>query len=295
MKSIARAAAPLLFLSFLLLLSGSAGAQTSQEPQTDEEDRADVPCSAPEYRQMDFWLGEWDVYGADGKFAGRNRISAVAEGCALLERWEGAGGVSGVSLTFYDPAAGVWRQKWVGGLGLILELEGGWDGERMLLRGGTRPGREGPVADRIGWNPVDGGEVLQVWEITRDGGETWEQIFTGTYRRRSQAGTTDVREPAPAAQERLYIVHFTTGLSWVDGKPFLEQEHAREHSANLWRLKEQGRIAIGARYDQTGMVILRAASEEAARAEILSDPAVRSGVFHYTLAELVPFFTGCVP
>jgi hypothetical protein len=36
-------------------------------------------------------------------------------------------------------------------------------------------------------------------------------------------------------------------------------------------------------------------SEEDARAEILADPSVRSGVFECTLSGLVPFFTGCVP
>jgi hypothetical protein len=42
-------------------------------------------------------------------------------------------------------------------------------------------------------------------------------------------------------------------------------------------------------------VILRAESEERARAEIDQDPAVRSGIFKYTLSELRPFYNGCLP
>jgi uncharacterized protein YciI len=106
----------------------------------------------------------------------------------------------------------------------------------------------------------------------------------------------EVPDQAPQAAELpLFIVHFTTGPAWVEGKPFPEQAHAREHSANLQRLRGRGSILIGARYGETGMVILRAESEESARAEIDQDPAVKSGTFKYTLSALRPFYNGCVP
>jgi hypothetical protein len=101
--------------------------------------------------------------------------------------------------------------------------------------------------------------------------------------------------PEAKAELPLFIVHFTTGPAWVEGKPFGEQLHAREHSANLQRLRGRGSILIGARYGETGMVILRAESEDRARAEIDLDLAVRSGIFKYTLSELRPFYNGCVP
>lgn len=101
--------------------------------------------------------------------------------------------------------------------------------------------------------------------------------------------------PEAEAKLPLFIVHFTTGPAWVEGKPFPEQQHAREHSANLQRLRGRGSILIGARYGETGMVILGAESEESARAEIDQDPAVKSGTFQYTLSELRPFYNGCVP
>ena len=103
------------------------------------------------------------------------------------------------------------------------------------------------------------------------------------------------KAPEAKAELPLFIVHFTTGPAWVEGKPFGEQLHAREHSANLQRLRGDQSILIGARYGETGMVILRAESEERARAEIDQDPAVRSGIFKYTLSELRPFYNGCLP
>ena len=31
-----------------------------------------APCTAPEHRQFDFWIGEWPVKTPDGKVAGAN-------------------------------------------------------------------------------------------------------------------------------------------------------------------------------------------------------------------------------
>lgn len=105
----------------------------------------------------------------------------------------------------------------------------------------------------------------------------------------------EAKAPEAKAELPLFIVHFTTGPAWVEGKPFGEQQHARDHSANLQRLRTNGSILIGARYADTGMVILRAESEERAKAEIDQDPAVKAGIFKYTLDAFRPFYDGCVP
>src|SRR5262245_23301808 len=34
-----------------------------------------IPCGAPENRQFDFWIGDWQVHKPDGSFAGMNRIT----------------------------------------------------------------------------------------------------------------------------------------------------------------------------------------------------------------------------
>ena len=38
------------------------------------QDAKPAPCSAPEHRQFDFWLGDWEVKGPAGKVAGRNMV-----------------------------------------------------------------------------------------------------------------------------------------------------------------------------------------------------------------------------
>src|SRR5215470_4693087 len=49
------------------------------------------PCSAPEYRQFDFWLGDWDAYDADALDTptARVRVDAILGGCAVHETYTG--------------------------------------------------------------------------------------------------------------------------------------------------------------------------------------------------------------
>jgi uncharacterized protein YciI len=99
------------------------------------------------------------------------------------------------------------------------------------------------------------------------------------------ASTTD-------ASSRLYAVTFRTGRAWDAGKPAHEQAHFREHSANLRKLREQGSLVVGARYGETGLIVLLAPSEPAARAMIEQDPTVQNGVFAFELHELSVFYGG---
>ena len=98
----------------------------------------------------------------------------------------------------------------------------------------------------------------------------------------------------PASEERLFLVEFTTGPGWLPDTPFREQPHAADHSANLRRLREDGRILLGGRHGLTGMIILRVGREAEARAEIERDPSIQAGVFVYEIAEFRPFYEGCV-
>jgi hypothetical protein len=137
------------------------------------------PCSVAEYRQFDFWLGDWDVVEA-GKPAGANRITSILGGCAVREEWKGAGGLTGTSLNMWDSAKKRWSQTWVDEKGNVLLLIGGRQGAKMVLEG-EKPQGQGTVRNRITWSPADGGHVRQLWETSTDGGKTWETAFDGDY------------------------------------------------------------------------------------------------------------------
>lgn len=143
---------------------------------------ADSPCGAPEYRQFDFWLGDWEVSNPDGDVVGTNTITSVSGGCGLHERWEGATGAVGESLNAYDRRTGTWHQAWVGGRGLVLRLEGGLRDGSMVLEGRLVEGDD-HVPQRITWTPAADGSVRQHWETSEDGGANWTTAFDGTYRK----------------------------------------------------------------------------------------------------------------
>lgn len=152
----------------------------AQQPGTTEPSPA-MPCTDAAYRQFDFWIGEWEVT-EDGSAAGTNSIRAVHGGCAVEENWRGASGLTGSSFNIYDQATGHWHQTWVDSQGTLLQLDGGMVGGAMVLSG-ERPARDGSAATthRITWTPGDDGSLRQLWEVSRDGGQSWSVSFDGHY------------------------------------------------------------------------------------------------------------------
>jgi hypothetical protein len=142
-------------------------------------------CQAAEYRQFDFWLGEWSVT-SDGQPAGSNTIVAIQGGCVLEENWRGAGpgGITGTSLNIYDRERGAWHQTWVDAGGNLLQLDGGLVDGSMVLEGERpAPTGKGSVRHRIAWTPNEDGTVSQSWQASQDGGLNWTVIFDGLYTR----------------------------------------------------------------------------------------------------------------
>ena len=161
----------------LLLLCSAAPllAQSAQIP---------AQCAAPEYRQFDFWVGDWDVTLPDGKTAGHNRIEPILGGCALRETWAGTGGLAGNSYNIYDSSRKLWHQTWVDGQGTLLQLEGHFANGRMVLEGESVDSTGATARQRITWEPTGPGRVRQLWETSTDGGRTWTTAFDGRYRKR---------------------------------------------------------------------------------------------------------------
>lgn len=164
-----------------LLLSTLAFPSSAQEPGG-----APSPprCTAPEHRQFDFWIGEWEVTTPAGRPAGHNRIEPILGGCALRETWTGAGGSHGTSYNAWDRQRRRWHQTWVDDGGLVLRLEGGFGDGKMVLSGETLDSAGTAVRNRITWQATGPGAVRQLWEVSSDGGKTWGVVFDGRYQKR---------------------------------------------------------------------------------------------------------------
>jgi hypothetical protein len=160
----------------VIALASGAGAAMAQAPP--------APCTAPEHRAFDFWLGEWNVHGLKGGLAGTNSIRRQIGGCVLHERYDTGRGYSGESFNVYDATRQLWHQTWVDSSGLLLLLEGGIRDGKMVLEGQT-VGADGKTTTRhrISWTPNPDGSVRQLWESTNAAGD-WAVAFDGKYTRR---------------------------------------------------------------------------------------------------------------
>ena len=173
-----------------LLAASCASAQTAPSPSAAASAPAaqKPPCSDPLFRQFDFWLGEWDVYGPNGQLAGTNSITKQEYGCLLLERWTAANGVTGQSYNFVDLETGKWTQVWVSAGATIIYTGGLNKDGAMALEGtiGYPAGTPGNGAKFTGtWTPNKDGTVTQHFRQHNAETDEWSDWFIGTYKRKS--------------------------------------------------------------------------------------------------------------
>jgi hypothetical protein len=141
------------------------------------------PCSAPPFRQFDFFAGDWDTYDVadSGRMTARNRVTPILDGCVLREDYRQHDGLVGESYSLYDAARQVWHQSWVTNRGTLLLLEGGLEGGRMVLTGTEHhPDGSTSLLRGIWWTEGDG--VREQAERSTDGGRTWTGVFDIVFR-----------------------------------------------------------------------------------------------------------------
>lgn len=153
------------------------------------------PCrTAPETRQFDFWIGDWDVTpwqqppGPNVMYLGSNRVEAILEHCVLLENWvagpRGGNGGAGKSINFWDTNRRQWRQVWVADGGSSLDYAGSFTDGAMRFEGWTLAPNGGRVLQRLTFFPVSKDTVRQLFETSSDSGKTWQAGFDGRYVRK---------------------------------------------------------------------------------------------------------------
>ncbi len=150
--------------------------------------KADVCRGGENSSRLDFWLGEWEVFADDNQRQGHNLIERQLNGCAIFEHWSGAGGNEGKSLFYYDARDDSWTQIWVtsntrrtGGL-KIKHLIAVYQDGGVRFQGLLRLPDGGSILDRTTLTPLDSGEVRQLIEISKDGGNIWHTSFDAIYK-----------------------------------------------------------------------------------------------------------------
>ncbi len=150
-----------------------------------------LPCSQPEYRQFDFWLGEWEAFGANGQKAGDSRISLMLDSCTVFEEWTSASLQSGLryagkSFNTYNATTKQWQQTWVDNTGATNEyMLGRFDNNQMIFTSTSFKFNKDTFALRkMTFTDINANKLRQHGQISKDGGTIWVTEYDLEYRRK---------------------------------------------------------------------------------------------------------------
>ncbi|HSU29528.1 MAG TPA: hypothetical protein VLJ68_14170 [Chitinophagaceae bacterium] len=149
------------------------------------------PCSDPVYRQFDFWIGQWEAYGLNGKKAGDSKISLILDSCIILEEWTSANTFKGViytgkSFNTYNAVTRQWQQTWVDNVGGSTEyLKGKKTDNKLVFQ--TEPfsfSKDTMAIRKLTFFDLGPDKVRQLGEITKNNGASWATEYDLEYRRK---------------------------------------------------------------------------------------------------------------
>ena len=143
-------------------------------------------CASAAYRQLEFWIGHWEVRLPNGTLAGTDLVERSLDGCVVLEHWTDVRGETGESLFYFHTASNTWKQVWTTRYGIVKEKQSTTPPRpgamRFVGHAFLPDGRS--VPDRTTLYPEADGTVRQVIEQSKDGGQTWTTTFDAIYSRR---------------------------------------------------------------------------------------------------------------
>ena len=149
--------------------------------------RNQKPCAhAPESRQFDFWVGEWNVVATEGgQSVGTSRIERILNDCVILENWSSTGlPYQGKSYNTYNTRLKRWEQFWADNSQGMVHFYGELKGAVMDYYTDEVPQPDGTKLKRhLELIPLGPDKVRQVSHGSADGGKTWQPEYDFTYNR----------------------------------------------------------------------------------------------------------------
>ena len=147
------------------------------------------PCEYdPRFRELDYWIGEWDVRGVNAPPnapPSKSVITRIHSGCVIFETYN-AQGYAGQSFNIYDRSKGQWHQTWVDTTGGLHEYWGGPKNGSIIYEGSIPPlpGQQERSQTRMSLLNIGPDTVRQLGETSMDGGKTWQVSYDLTYTRK---------------------------------------------------------------------------------------------------------------
>ena len=143
-------------------------------------------CAAnPNSRQLDFWLGNWNVTFPGMPSSATSKVYLDLDKCLLIESWDGGKGHSGKNFLAYGPDDNRWHGLFADNQGRVHIFEGKIENGSAEFTGPSRGPNGETVLNRIKVRRVSDTQVQQSWEKSTDNGATWALEFRGEYSRQN--------------------------------------------------------------------------------------------------------------
>jgi tetratricopeptide (TPR) repeat protein len=150
--------------------------------------RAQAPCKyGPEFRQFDFWIGEWSVVTAKGEMpAGDSRIELSLGDCVIVENWTSKNSLyAGKSYNVYNTTEKRWEQFWVDNSAGMIHFYGGLKDGVMDFYTQDQTQPDGTSNQRhLRFFPLGPDKVRQFSQASSDHGKTWTDEYDFIYTRK---------------------------------------------------------------------------------------------------------------
>jgi hypothetical protein len=146
------------------------------------------PCAAdPQSRQLDYWLGNWNVGAAGASSQATSKVYLALDQCLVVESWDGGRGHSGENTFGYSPDDKTWYGMFADNEGRVHIFTHGQVASGVAEFQGTSQDPKGEtVLNKVKVVRIDGNRVDQTWEKSTDNGATWVRVFRGEYTRASR-------------------------------------------------------------------------------------------------------------
>ncbi|MFL6354314.1 MAG: TPR end-of-group domain-containing protein [Bryobacteraceae bacterium] len=153
--------------------------------------RNQQPCEyQPENRQLDFWLGEWNVVPTSGGGSvGASRIEKALRGCVIWENWSSLGSTyAGKSYNTWNASLKRWEQFWVDNSGGMIHFYGALKESVMDFWTDDIPQPDGTKLRRhLQFFNLGPNKVRQFSQGSKDRGKTWSVEYDFTYLRKASS------------------------------------------------------------------------------------------------------------
>ena len=144
------------FLWIGALLCAAVPNLNAQAAQVNPPPASQKRCAGPEYHQVDFLLGSWEVSSNGKKSADANFERVSQSDCGIVEVWKSTNGGGGNGLFAYSPVGHGWQYFWVPS-----------SGQPTWLHDGKPTGTADQVQFTLTRTIADGTSHESHWTITK--------------------------------------------------------------------------------------------------------------------------------